>query len=67
MRTRKNDWFNSQTRIPSYGFQVFSCGRWLNAAENGKPCIYATEAERNNKQAEFRKLKAPYNAEITGG
>lgn len=67
MRTRISNWIDMKTRKPAFGFQVYHDGRWMNAAEDGKPCIYTSEAKRDKKQAEFRKLKSPYNAAVTGG
>jgi len=59
VRTRVLDWYDLANEKPLYGFQVFSGGRWCNAAEDDKPCIYATEAERDAKRAEFRRIKEP--------
>lgn len=57
MRTRKYDWLDMRTGKPKFGLQVHVEGRgWLNAMENGKPCIYTTEAKRDAKRVEFRKL-----------
>jgi len=55
----KCDWIDHRGSKPQYGFQVFHSGKWRHAAENGMACLYDTEAERDAKQAEFRKLKTP--------
>lgn len=66
MRTRKHDWFDSRGYKPKYGFQVLINGRWKHAAEDGKPCLFDTPEERDSKQAEFRKMATPSNAEVRG-
>ena len=43
---------------PRFGFEVHHNGQWKNAAEDGVPCIYATEQERDEKRAEFRRRPA---------
>lgn len=58
MKTRNHDWFDMKNpQQPKYGIQVQQDGKWYNAAENGEPCLFDTEAERDAKRAEFRKLK----------
>lgn len=57
MKTRAKDWLNMKTMKPAYGIQVFHDGRWKDAAENGKACIFGSRYERDKKQAEFRKIK----------
>lgn len=57
MRTRNNNWFNIKTNTVQFGFQVFSDGQWMDAAENGVPCIFDSEEDRNKKRAEFRSIK----------
>lgn len=61
MRTRNHDYLNMHTIEPEFGFQVFDEGEWKNVAEAGVPCIYKTEKERDEKRAQYRKLK-PSNA-----
>lgn len=58
MQTRNHDWYDSENNRPMFGIQVKAGDSWRNAAENGKPCIYSTEAERDSKRAELRKRKA---------
>ena len=57
MRTRATEYLNRHTLKPEYGFQVFHDNEWKNVAENGEPCIYKTEKERDEKRAQYRKLK----------
>ena len=57
MRTRNYDYLDTRRNVPMYGFQVRRDGQWVNAAENGTPCIYKTKAERDSKKTEFRKIK----------
>lgn len=64
MRTRNHDWFDTSTLTPWYGFQAFYEGEWVNAAEDGKPCLFLTEKERNDKRAEWRKLKEEFKKPI---
>lgn len=59
MRTRATEYLNRHTLKPEYGFQVFHDNKWTNVAENGEPCIYKTEKERDEKRAQYRKLKPP--------
>ena len=61
MRTRNHDFLNRNTFEREFGFQVFDEGEWKNVAEDGVPCIYKTEKERDEKRAQYRKLK-PSNA-----
>ena len=55
MKTRNHDWFDSKRLIPMYSFQVRVDGKWANVHDNGKPCIYATQSERDAARAEMRK------------
>lgn len=47
MRTRKHDWFDTVEHKPKYGFQLLVKGRWKHVAEDGKPCLFDTEEERD--------------------
>lgn len=58
MKTREHDWFDTKTLKPKFGIQVFAHGKWMNAAEDNKPCLYDTKAERDTKRAEFRRMPA---------
>jgi hypothetical protein len=58
MKTRPFDWFDESKRVSMYGLQVLTEGGWKNLAEDGKPCIYPTTAERDQKRAEYRRRKA---------
>lgn len=62
MRTRAIEYLNRHTLKPEYGFQVFHDNEWKNVAENGEPCIYKTEKERDEKRAQYRKLKPSTSA-----
>ena len=57
MRTRNHDYLNRHTFEREFGFQIFDEGEWKNVAEDGAPCIYKTEKERDEKRAQYRKLK----------
>ena len=61
MRTRNSDYLNTETFKPEFSFQIFHDGEWKNVAEDGAPCIYKTEKDRDEKRAQYRKLK-PSNA-----
>ena len=58
MRTRNHDWFDERKRVSMYGFQILAETGWKNVAEGGKPCIYPTTDERDQKRAEYRRRKA---------
>jgi hypothetical protein len=57
MRTTPCTWFDTKGGGIKHGFMVRVDGKWMHAAENGKPCIYETEKERDKKRAQFRKMK----------
>lgn len=40
MRTRPNDWIDTNTFETKYGIDVLHEGKWKHLAEDGKPCIY---------------------------
>lgn len=61
MQTAPTSWLDTETLKPKYGLKVLHEGRWKNLAEDGKPCIYDTETERDAKRAEYRKIQAPSN------
>ena len=61
MRTRNHDYLNRHTFECEFGFQVFDKGEWKNVAEDGVPCIYKTEKERDEKRAQYWKLKPSNN------
>jgi len=48
---------NTATGEPMYGLQVYARGQWKHLAEDGVPCIYSTEAERDAKRAQYRRLR----------
>ena len=58
MKTKKNDWFDEAKNRVLYGFDVFHAGEWKYAAQDGKPCLFETEKERDAKQKEFRKIQS---------
>lgn len=62
MKTRNHNWFNSKTKQPQFGFQVLVGQRWCHAMEDGKILLFDTEAERDEKKAEFRKMKEKADA-----
>lgn len=57
MRTRNHNWFDTSTGKTLYSFQVFSQAKWRHAAEDNKPCIFATPQARDAKRKEFRAQK----------
>ena len=57
MRTQNCTWFDKKAMKAKHGFMVRVDGVWMHAAINGKPCIYDTEKERDEKRKEFRKMK----------
>jgi hypothetical protein len=59
MRTRNHDWFDTKRRRQLFSFQVRIGGIWCNVHNNGKPCIYDTEAERDESRAAMRKQPEP--------
>lgn len=58
MRTRPTSWIDIDTLQGKYGLQVLHKGKWRNLAENGKPCVYDTQEERDAKRREYSKIKA---------
>jgi len=54
MKTQATQWFNTKTMKPVYGIKVKHEGKWLNAAENGKPLLFDSEEERDRKRKEIR-------------
>lgn len=57
---RRHDWLDTKTREAKFGIQAKAVGfevRWLHCAEDGKPLIFDTEAERDLKLKELRKRK----------
>lgn len=57
MKTRLHEWLDLKTMRPRFGVQVCCNRQWRHVAENGKPCVYETEAEAERKRTELRKLK----------
>lgn len=50
MRFKKTTWFDTIADKPAFGFKIFHNGYgFLNAAENGKPLLFDTEKERDDK------------------
>lgn len=61
MRTKTHDWLDLATKTVWYSFQVLDPRDkgWNNVVENGKPLMFRDKAERDLKQAEYRKKKWP--------
>lgn len=59
MKTRINDWLDPKTGAVLYGVQVFCRGEWMNAAANGKPCLFDTAKERDALRKELQRTKEP--------
>lgn len=57
MRTRKKDWFNTRDHKIMFSFQVCYDGIWATPMEDGRPCIYFFERERDAKRGEYRRMK----------
>jgi len=56
MRTKNYDWLDTSNGKVLYGIQInLGGGKWMNAAENGKPLLFNTENERDIKRSEIRK------------
>lgn len=50
MRFKKTTWYNMKTDKPNYGIKIkYANHPFLDAAENGKPLIFTTELERDEK------------------
>lgn len=50
MRFKKTTWYNMKTDKPNYGIKIkYANLKFLDAAENGKPLIFETELERDEK------------------
>lgn len=58
MRTRNNDWVNTDTLETKFGIDVSYDGKnWNHLAINSNPYFATNEKERNEKRKELRKLK----------
>jgi hypothetical protein len=57
MKTRKFDWFDTNTGTPVFSFQVHKDGKWMNVSNGNKPAFYKTEAERDQARKDFNKPK----------
>lgn len=57
MRTRNCDYFDTSSLRTVYGIELLIGGVWLRLAENGKPCLFATQEDRNAKRATYRRMK----------
>lgn len=60
MRTRKQDYLDMTTHTGKYGIDVWNPDThcWNGVAENGKPLLYDTAAERDAKRKEISKMKS---------
>jgi len=54
MEARPKNWLDLETLNEEFGIEVKQDGKWLNAAEGGRPLIFKTEAERDSKIAAIR-------------
>lgn len=54
MDARPKNWLNLETLNEEFGIEVRISGKWMHAAEAGKPLIYKTEAERDAKLQAIR-------------
>lgn len=58
MRTRNNNWVNTDTLETKLGIDVSYDGKsWSHLAVDSKPYFAKNEDERNEKRKELRKLK----------
>ena len=57
MRTRDHDWFDSNTNLPLYSYQVYKDGKWHHPSKDGKPQLFRTKEERDAARAEARKVR----------
>jgi hypothetical protein len=57
MRFKKTTWLNTDTDKPVYGLKLkYACmDKFVNVAINGKPALFNTEKERDQKIAEIKK------------
>lgn len=58
MITRATKWLDLKSGQPKFGIEVRVHGRWMGLAEDGKPCIFDTAAERDAKRTSIRKIKS---------
>ena len=59
MRTRNYDFLDMDTMQPLYSFQARLGDKWCCVHDNGKPCLYTTQAERDAARAAMRKRPEP--------
>ncbi|WP_043767587.1 hypothetical protein [Algiphilus aromaticivorans] len=55
MRTKASDWYAPNTGRTLYGIKVYHEGKWAHAMQDGKPLIFHSELERDEKRRELRK------------
>ena len=53
MKTRNENWFDTNTEKPLFGVQAKYAGVWRNVARDGKPALFHTKAERDKFRAEL--------------
>ena len=49
MKSRNFDYFNTKTMEVKYGIQVRHGGKWMPCAENGKPLMFDTPEQRDER------------------
>jgi hypothetical protein len=59
MKFRKHEWFDKEKYVQKFGIQARHgiTGVWHHVAENGEPCLFDKESDRDDKIKEFRKLE----------
>ncbi len=55
MKFKKNNWFDSKELKVFYGIDAKVDNEWHHAAEDGKPLLFDTSEERDEKLKELRK------------
>ena len=57
MKTKTNDWVDTDTMEVSYGIDVYYNGEWHHAAVEGIPLLFDTKEERDIQRKVIRRLK----------
>jgi hypothetical protein len=56
MRFKKTTWYNMKTDSANYGIKIkYANLKFLDVAENGKPLIFETELERDEKIKQIKR------------
>lgn len=66
MKARSFDYFNTKTMEMKYGIQVKHQGKWMPCAEEGKPLMFDTPEQRDERMREVDRLIATADCEGEG-